>query len=762
MMSNGIRFTVRLAIGVAALCWIGASASADESATVTVTPPSVVEGNDAVRARNLANPMQEIWTYGTLLRDNVGMPEFLGGMVNILDEELSGGGESDGDATAGLERGWDAGGASFVWPPDCNIAVSFNQVVTVNNARFKYWNKDGTQLFTSSTSRYFDGVGGQSSEFDPLVLFDHETERWFIILIGLRRSDMRSWFLIAVSEGKNPNKGVWKKWAIDSTNNGGQEGAGWSDFPRAGLTSEALFISANMFSRQSGFFLHSKLRVIPKQQLLDFEDTITFTDIWNITNPNGSLAFTMTPAQTWGTPPAPLIVASNPSNKLTFFGVQDPLGNPTLVKRSVTVENYSPPPDADQKDGSPLLDTVDRRIWNAVWRNDSLWFALNTRGNGEAAVRWYEFDTTAWPSAPTLKQSGDVTKASLNFWFPSVAVNKNGTMAIGFCRAGPNTYASISYAYRDTDTPQGELVGPTSIKKGERRYTGEGGSPVRWGDYSGTVVDPADDETFWHYNEFPSPTASGSWKSWVQEFTTPPPGTNATISIDSTPIQFVSITISPKDLNGKGNGLTPMERTWSESTQVSLTAPAEAGGFFFAEWRLGGEKVTENLLLQFEIAGDADAQAVFVARRTLDISSSPDPAALIQISPADANGQSDGTTPFQRTYNDRTKVTMTAPATHGGKTFQRWRVNDADRPLGQKAVDLVVDADSTAVAVYGEGQGCQPCDTNCDGSVDLIDVAPFIKLLLGGDPPCDTCAGDANGDGSVNLEDVEDFIICLF
>lgn len=56
---------------------------------------------------------------------------------------------------------------------------------------------------------------------------------------------------------------------------------------------------------------------------------------------------------------------------------------------------------------------------------------------------------------------------------------------------------------------------------------------------------------------------------------------------------------------------------------------------------------------------------------------------------------------------------------------------------------------------------CEPCDTNCDGSVDLTDVEPFIELILGGGKPCDACTGDTNSDGSVDLSDIEGFIACL-
>lgn len=60
-----------------------------------------------------------------------------------------------------------------------------------------------------------------------------------------------------------------------------------------------------------------------------------------------------------------------------------------------------------------------------------------------------------------------------------------------------------------------------------------------------------------------------------------------------------------------------------------------------------------------------------------------------------------------------------------------------------------------------ESTACDPCDANCDGSVDLTDAEPFIALLLGGGKPCSDCAGDTNGDGSVDLTDVEAFITCL-
>ena len=57
---------------------------------------------------------------------------------------------------------------------------------------------------------------------------------------------------------------------------------------------------------------------------------------------------------------------------------------------------------------------------------------------------------------------------------------------------------------------------------------------------------------------------------------------------------------------------------------------------------------------------------------------------------------------------------------------------------------------------------CDPCDMNCDGVVDALDIESFIGLLFLGDEPCQPCTGDVNGDGFIDANDIEGFINCLF
>ena len=49
-------------------------------------------------------------------------------------------------------------------------------------------------------------------------------------------------------------------------------------------------------------------------------------------------------------------------------------------------------------------------------------------------------------------------------------------------------------------------------------------------------------------------------------------------------------------------------------------------------------------------------------------------------------------------------------------------------------------------------------DVNCDGSVDLLDVGPFVDTITNG---VFNAKADVNGDGEVNLLDVGPFVDLL-
>lgn len=65
------------------------------------------------------------------------------------------------------------------------------------------------------------------------------------------------------------------------------------------------------------------------------------------------------------------------------------------------------------------------------------------------------------------------------------------------------------------------------------------------------------------------------------------------------------------------------------------------------------------------------------------------------------------------------------------------------------------------LAPSGGPRDCCPADVNCDGTVNGVDVEPFIFLLDELSGQCSPCAGDVNADGSVNGQDIGPFVQAL-
>ena len=104
-------------------------------------------------------------------------------------------------------------------------------------------------------------------------------------------------------------------------------------------------------------------------------------------------------------------------------------------------------------------------------------------------------------------------------WMPSIAVDQNGNMAIGYSTSSATQEPSIRYAGRLASDPLNNLG------QGEAVMTAGGGhqthSSGRWGDYSMLTIDPADNLSFWHTNEYYPVTSSASWFTRIGKFQFP-------------------------------------------------------------------------------------------------------------------------------------------------------------------------------------------------------------------------------------------------
>ncbi len=158
-----------------------------------------------------------------------------------------------------------------------------------------------------------------------------------------------------------------------------------------------------------------------------------------------------------------------------------------------------------------------------MFRNGRVWtthsVGVPVGAVDRTAVAWYELDPAAMPTP--IVQSGMLDGgADVHHIFPSIAVNANGDAFLGCSRSDATRYCEGVYTSRLAGDAAGTMEPLTVLKAGEDVYEKDFGSGrVRWGDYSGTVVDPADDFSFWTIQEY-AETAVGPnlnddrWGTW--------------------------------------------------------------------------------------------------------------------------------------------------------------------------------------------------------------------------------------------------------
>jgi uncharacterized repeat protein (TIGR01451 family) len=172
--------------------------------------------------------------------------------------------------------------------------------------------------------------------------------------------------------------------------------------------------------------------------------------------------------------------------------------------------------------GSNTLDSLGNRIMQRVqYRKiggvESLWVNHTTRVTGSnTSPQWGQISVNnGTVNTPIVQQQIFRPDTTLYRWMGSLAVDNAGNMALAYSTSNgssPN-YPSMQYAGRlATDTlgtlPQGESV--LVAGQGSGVFNCGGAVCHRWGDYSSMNIDPTDDCTFWHTNEYYNSQANGS------------------------------------------------------------------------------------------------------------------------------------------------------------------------------------------------------------------------------------------------------------
>lgn len=413
-----------------------------------------------------------------------------------------------------------------VIPPDTQGAVGPFHVMTTLNSEIRIQNRAGDILLTVPIDDFMDTPG----VFDPRLLYDHVQQHWILVTVsGAFAAD--SAVQIAVSQNEDPT-GFWSVYSFDADSTD----ATWADFPIVGFNKDWIVVTTNMFEVSDGEdpesnFSGTQAFVVTKNNLYDFlaETPRRFMV---------SDGFSMAPMVTYDEALSTIYLVEDWNGQvgaLRLSAISGAVGAETLTAgigfpiapggatwAFGDADNSTD--DGDDNDFLPQLGSAsfinegDSRISSpATWRNGSLWVAHHVflpagLSPARTAVQWWQIT----PTGLVINQFGriDDENGGSFYAYPSLAVNRNNDVLIGYSRFSAGQYASANYAFRYGTDPADTLQPDTVLKGGEGPYEKQGrrNHRNRWGDYSATSVDPVNDQNLWTIQEYAA--AGNHWATW--------------------------------------------------------------------------------------------------------------------------------------------------------------------------------------------------------------------------------------------------------
>ena len=456
-------------------------------------------------------------------------------------------------------------------PPDPIAAAGPGHLVDVINVLVNFYQEDGTADLQDSLFDFFADLTPNTFTFDPKVVYDPYAGRFVIVTMDV--TDFQpdgfdsSRILVAVSDDENPN-GTWCVGDINafSTFVGEADDQNaldhWAEYPGLAVDEEAVYITAEMrtfFSQTPpNEFGGVRLWIVDKTNDGLYDCVANPVDLAQVDvfDPfaGGGIVLTSQPAQIYGTPPSAnvgnfLVSKGNLTNGTDEFAqvirVDDPLRSPSFAITLVNLgdiedlvgnETDPPLPNAPQSGSAELIDTNDRRALDAVWREDNLYFTatINPKPGdpdaGQATAFWARVDTNNLTGSPPAADQGVILGEEIGVathtFYPSIAVDNTGAVAVGFSASGTTIFPSAYFTYRQAADGGGFTQPPSLVQAGQASYLRQFGTGRnRWGDYTGTAVHPLEAGCFWVFNQYAgeqdpqdTPPENGRWETWWAKF----------------------------------------------------------------------------------------------------------------------------------------------------------------------------------------------------------------------------------------------------
>jgi hypothetical protein len=418
-------------------------------------------------------------------------------------------------------------------PPDPWVAVGPEHVFQAVNRSFLISDRSGSDMAIIDMFDFF-GLGefyepGDVAFFDPRVIYDSLHARWIVIqasfdCIAGGESTLGTGYIdIAISSGADPSVGSWSILSIPYAD-------ALPDYPGLGTSTDKVVVSANVFGLvpggdmgcdPAGGYAGAEMDVLAWSQLTGTGD-VTFDWILHVNR------FTWRPAlQTPATSATVFAVAERNDENVEFMRIT---GNPATSSTVFTPFNLTsvisqfvlPPIPQQPGDIDGIVDAVDQRPTDAVWKDNKLAFvstypcdpaggAVETRD----CVRVSELSTTT--NTPTVIQDFLIAQNVHDLYMGGVGYALNDDLHVVWTRSSSAAghYASSYGAYQDAAAPVNTISNRAVLSAGTATYFGN-----RWGDYVGVAQDPQVPNAVWQANQYAGGPGFNNWATEITQLQT--------------------------------------------------------------------------------------------------------------------------------------------------------------------------------------------------------------------------------------------------
>ncbi len=457
-----------------------------------------------------------------------------------------------------------------VSPPDPQIAVGPDYVVEMVNILGRVFNKSGGVVDTFDLADFF-GVPSGYFHADPKVIYDALSGRWFASYISYIDNSSgadEGRLHFAASQSSDPTD-AWNVYYTSFVDM-------FPDYPGIGLTDDKFTISANVFdidgppgtvspgcSPENGYCGEQTV-IVEKADLLAGSPTVSTS-----TFPIDPDRYTVRPAHslssvsdqyltTWDT------LVADELTVIRITGTPDG-GDVTEASSTIqtTLSQFDPPPSDTAGVGDcilqvqgnlgppPCIDSGDRRMLEAIWRDDSLWSAasagcISPGDTVRSCAHLVEVETVG---APSLVQDIMFGGSGEYVSWPAIRTDASGNLYVSLTHTNSSIFAEALVAGRLASDPPNTMSGATLLRAGDVVHTSG-----RWGDYLGAAVDPADPSCVWVVGQYAKDTAGPNWGTYIAATSfsstgcggaTPMPTTAPTVTPTPTATPTPTVTPTP-------------------------------------------------------------------------------------------------------------------------------------------------------------------------------------------------------------------------